>query len=145
MKIVKVFLGSFLVLSMLSFTAPQDAPNAVKDAFSHKFPTAKNVKWSQEKNHEWKAEFKMNQTEYSANLLENGVWKETEHSIEISKVLPEMQAALDKSYPGYKIEEAEISETKEKVVYEFELKKGKSKIEVVMDKSGKILNTENMK
>ncbi len=145
MKTLQVFLGSFLVFSMLSFTALQDAPKAVKDAFSHKFPTAKNVKWSQEKNQEWEAEFKMDKTEYSANFLENGRWKETEHSFEISKVLPEMQANLDKSYPGFIIEEAEIFETKEGLVYEFEMKKGKSKVEVKMNKTGKIIKTENMK
>ena len=98
-----------------------------------------------EKNQEWEAEFKMNKVEYSANFLENGAWKETEHSIEISQVLPEMQANLDKSYSGYKIEEAEISETKDGVVYEFEMKKGKSKVEVTMNKSGKIVKSEIMK
>lgn len=56
-----------------------------------------------------------------------------------------MQANLNKSYPDYRIEKAEISETKAGVVYEFDLKKGKSKIEVAMDKSGKLLNKENMK
>ena len=145
MKTLQIFLGSFLVFTMLSFTALQEAPKVVKDAFSQKFPTAKNVKWSKEKNQEWEAEFKMDKTEYSANFLENGTWKETEHSIEISSVLPEMQANLDKSYPGYLIEQAEISETKEALLYEFEIKKGKSMVEVTMDKSGKIIKTKNMK
>ena len=142
MKTLKVFLGSFLVFSMLSFSALQEAPKAVRDAFSHKFPTAKSVKWSKEKNQEWEAEFKIDQIEYSANFLENGVWKETEHSIEISKVPPEMQANLNKSYPDYRIEKAEISETSAGVLYEFDLKKGKSKVEVVMDKSAKIIKKE---
>ena len=145
MKTIQVFLGSFLVFAMLSFTALQDAPKAVKDAFSHKFPTAKNVKWSQEKNQEWEAEFKMENTGYSANFRENGDWRETEHSIKISEILPELQANLDKSYPGYRIEKAEISETSQGVVYEFELKKEKSKIVVTMDKSGTILKKEIMK
>ena len=145
MKTLKIFIGSFLVFTILSFTGLQEAPKLVKEAFSHKFPTAKNVKWSQEKNQEWEAKFKMDKTEYSANFLENGMWKETEHSIEINKVPAEMQANLNKSYPGYSIEEAEISETKETVVYEFEMKKGKSKIEVAINMDGKIIESENMK
>ena len=145
MKTLKIFLGPFLVFTILSLTALQEAPKLVTEAFSHKFPTAKNVKWSQEKNQEWEAKFKMDKTEYSANFLENGMWKETEHSIEINKVPAEMQANLNKSYPGYSIEEAEISETKETVVYEFEMKKGKSKIEVAINMDGKIIESENMK
>ena len=145
MKTLQVLLGSFLVFTLLSFAPPQETPKVVKEAFAHKFPSAKNQKWSLEKNQEWEAEFKMNKVEYSANFVENGTWKETEHSIEISQVLPEMQANLDKSYSGYKIEEAEISETKDGVVYEFEMKKGKSKVEVTMNKSGKIVKSEIMK
>ncbi|WP_318640179.1 PepSY domain-containing protein [Flavobacterium ardleyense] len=145
MKTLKIFLGPFLVFTILSLTALQEAPKLVKEAFSHKFPTAKNVKWSQEKNQEWEAEFKMDKIKYSANFLENGMWKETEHSIEINKVPSEMQANLNKSYPGYSIEEAEISETKETVVYEFEIKKGKSNIEVAINMNGKIIKSENMK
>lgn len=145
MKTLKIFLGSFLVFTMYSFTGLQEAPKLVTEAFSHKFPTATNVKWSQEKNQEWEAEFKMDKIKYSANFLENGVWKETEHSIEINKVPAEKQANLNKSYPGYSIEEAEISETKESVVYEFEMKKGKSKIKVAINMNGKIIKSENMK
>lgn len=145
MKKVQLFFGAILMFTMFSFVALQEAPKAVIESFSHKFPTAKDLKWSKEKNNEWEAEFKMDKTKYSAIFLENGMWKETEHQIEISKILPEMQANLDKSYPSYLIEEAEMSETKEGIVYEFEMKKGKSKVEVTMDKSGKILKRNPMK
>ena len=142
MKIGQVVLGSFLALALLSFTAPnQEAPKLVKDAFSHKFPNVKNVKWSQEKNAEWEAEFKMNKTEYSANFLENGAWKETEHSIAISEVPTAVQTSLKKSYPDFQIKEAEVSETKNGSVYEFEIKKGKTSLEVAFEKDGKLVKS----
>lgn len=140
MKALQILLGCFLVFSILSFTAPkQEAPKLVKEAFSHKFPNVKNVKWSQEKNTEWEAEFKMGKTEYSANFSADGTWKETEHAISINDVPVVVQTSLKKSYPDYQIKEVEISETKSGSVYEFEIKKGKSSLEIVFDNNGKIV------
>ncbi|APU11630.1 PepSY-like domain-containing protein [Cellulophaga lytica] len=143
MKTLKVILGIFLVTILFAFTSRGDkAPQKVKDAFAKKFPTAKKVKWEKENTTEWEAEFKMNKVEYSANFLEDGTWKETEHEIDENDIPQNVKAALASSFPGYEMEEAEISETQNGTVYEFEIEKDETEIEVAIDANGKVVKQE---
>ncbi len=142
MKILGMITAMALTISMVSCATAQDAPQKVKDAFSNKFPTAKSVKWSKESNNEWEAEFKMNGTEYSANFTEAGEWKETEHEIAMKDVPQTVQNSLKTSYAGYKVDEPEMSETSEGMVYEFEMKKDGQKREVALDSQGKVIKKE---
>ncbi|WP_028283546.1 PepSY-like domain-containing protein [Olleya marilimosa] len=143
MKTLKVILGAFLVTTIFAFASGGDkAPQKVKEAFAKKFPTAKKVKWEKENATEWEAEFKMNKVEYSANFLEDGTWKETEHEIEEKDIPQNVKTVLATKFPGYEMEEVEISETKDGMVYEFEIEKGESNMEVVIDTNGKIVKQE---
>ncbi|WP_051907916.1 PepSY-like domain-containing protein [Flavimarina sp. Hel_I_48] len=140
MKMLR-FLGILLFSSSLfAGTIKKDAPKVVRDAFAKKFPEAKSVKWDKESQNEWEAEFKMDGMEYSANFNNYGVWKETEHEVRQADVPHEVMASLKNEFPGYKIRESEISETSEGMVYEFEVKKGGSEIEVALDSHGKVVN-----
>lgn len=146
MKSLKIVLGTFLACTMFAFAAAGDqVPQKVKDAFTKKFPTAKKVKWDKENATEWEAEFKMNNTEYSANFLEDGTWKETEHEIDDKEIPQNVKSALMSAYAGYKIKESEMSETKDGMLYEFEIKKGESEMEVAIDSNGKIVKKEMKK
>ena len=49
---------------------------------------------------------------------------------------------MNSDFKGYKIEEAEISETITGSVYEFELEKGEEELEVVLDFNGKLIKKE---
>ncbi|MCF8462169.1 MAG: PepSY-like domain-containing protein [Flavobacteriales bacterium] len=118
------------------------APKAVEASFQKKFPNAQKVKWEKENDSEWEAEFKLDGKEYSANFSADGTWKETEHEIAKSEIPAAVQNALNTEFAGYKIEESEISETAEGTVYEFELEKGESDLEVTVDANGKILKKE---
>ena len=109
----------------------------MKKAFAQKFPTAKAVKWDKESDTEWEAEFKLNGVEYSANFTTDGILKETEHEIETSMIPMMVKQTLDKEFASYKIEEAFLSETQEGQFYEFDLKKGKDEMEVVISPDGK--------
>src|SRR5680860_864403 len=146
MKKVKI-LGT-LALAMVmgtgiyAFGPGDDAPKKVKDAFAKKFPTVKKVKWDKENETEWEAEFKMKGTEYSANFMEDGTWKETEHEIKKNAIPANLKTTLDTEFSGYKIGEAEISETSEGSVYEFELEKGEQAMEVAIDTNGKVVKKE---
>lgn len=143
MKTLKVILGIFLVTILFAFTSRGDkAPQKVKDAFAKKFPTAKKVKWEKESTTEWEAEFKINKVEYSANFLADGTWTETEHEIDENDIPQNVKAVLASSFPGYEMEEAEISETQNGTVYEFEIEKGETEIEVAIDLNGKLINQE---
>jgi uncharacterized lipoprotein NlpE involved in copper resistance len=117
-------------------------PELVEMAFGKRFVNATDVEWGMEDETEWEAEFKMNAKDYSANFDNNGNWKETEYEINIADIPMEVKSALDKSFEGYKIEEAEISETANGKVYEFELEKGESNIEVAISPNGKVIDKE---
>lgn len=128
-----------LILGFGLMSCAQDAPSSVKEAFEKKFPNAKSVKWEKENDAEWEADFKMNGIKYSANFLSDGSWKETEHEIKKSELPTEVQNTLNQQFNEYKIEEAEMVETSEFSGYEIEIEKGKEAIELVIDKSGKVL------
>ena len=139
-----VLFSALIGLSIYSFSLENDAPQKVKDAFTKKFPMVKKVKWDKESATEWEAEFKMKGMEYSANFLEDGTWKETEHEIKQNAIPATIKTVLDTQFSGYKIEESEISETKEGFLYEFELEKGEQMMEVAIDKNGKVVKKEMM-
>jgi len=125
-----------------AFGPGEDAPKKVKDAFAKKFPMVKKAKWEKENDTEWEAEFKIKGTEYSANFMEDGTWKETEHEIKKNAIPANVKTTLDTQFSGYRIEEAEISETSENSVFEFELEKGEQVMEVAIDTHGKVIKKE---
>ena len=140
MKAIKVILAGLFTCTLLAFTTSSvdKVPQKVKDAFVQKFPEAKSVKWDKESQNEWEAEFKMDGMDYSANFSNDGAWKETEHEVRQADVPQIVMVALKKEFPGYKIRESEISENSEGMVYEFEIKKGGSQMEVALDPNGKV-------
>lgn len=142
MKNKKVIIGlplaALLGLTLFAFTSNRSVPLRVKAAFVKKFPHVKKVKWDKESDAEWEAEFKMDGMEYSANFLEDGTWKETEHEIKIKDIPDTVKATLNSEFAGYEIEEAEISETVDGLTYEFEIEKGEEELEVAIDAQGKV-------
>lgn len=142
MKTLKIVLSTLLVGALFAFTSADKAPLKVTQAFSKKFPTVKKVKWDKESATEWEAEFKINKVAYSANFLEDGTWQETEHEINKKDIPATIKSALMVAFPGYEIEEAEISETPNEMLYEFMIEKGKIEMEVVINTKGKIVKQE---
>tara|TARA_R100000655_G_C2982086_1_gene191962 strand:- start:815 stop:1276 length:462 start_codon:yes stop_codon:yes gene_type:complete len=143
----KLILGVGMVvvaMTTIAFTSEDKdkVPQVVKNAFAKKFPTAKKVDWEKENETEWEAEFKMNNVEYSANFLANGTWQETEHEVKTNDVPQNILSSLKSNFPGYEIEEAEISETSKGSFYEFEIEKGKIEMEVTLDSSGTIIKKQ---
>lgn len=141
MKSLKIVLAGVFACSLLAFTTASvdKVPQKVKDAFAQKFPEAKSVKWDRESQNEWEAEFKMDRMEYSANFTNDGTWQETEHEIEEAQVPANVMQSLEYNFKGYSIQEAEISETQQGMVYEFEIKKDRSEMEVALDANGKVI------
>lgn len=120
----------------------KETPEKVKTAFAKKFPNATKVEWDKENETEWEAEFKLEGKEYSANFTTDGIWKETEFEIESSEIPVAVKKTLDSDFSDYEIEEAEMSETEKGIVYEFELEKGETEIEVAIDAEGNVVKKE---
>ncbi len=142
---MKNFMIMTVLISTMTLTActqKNDVPAKVKTAFEQKFPNATKISWDKENANEWEAQFKMDGKEYSANFDSEGNWKETEYKISKSDIPAAVKSTLDKEYNGYKVEEAEVSETANGKVYEFELEKGNSDMEVAISLDGKIVKKE---
>ncbi|MFC0876204.1 PepSY-like domain-containing protein [Saccharicrinis sp. FJH2] len=119
-------------------------PEQVKAAFAKKFPNAKHVEWGKESETEWEAEFRINGMEYSANYDTSGKWLETESEIS-KKDLPEsIKNTITKDFSGYKTDEAEISETRDGVFYEIKLERKGEALEIVFNKSGKVIKQKKI-
>lgn len=120
----------------------KQVPDAVKSAFTQKFPTVTKVKWDKENKNEWEAEFQYNGKETSVNFDNNGSWLETEYEVALKDVPSIVKSTLDKNFSGYKIKESEISESASGKLYEFEIKKGADKLEVGIDLNGVVVKKE---
>lgn len=120
----------------------EKVPEKVQKAFTQKFPNAQKVKWTEENEEEWEAEFRMKGMEYSANYDEEGNWKETEHEIRKSEIPGVVNRTLESEFGSYKVKESEISETAKGKVFEFQLKKSGTKKEVAIDANGKVVNKD---
>ena len=134
-----------MLLGTMALTAcgqKENVPAKVKTAFEQKFPSATKVNWDKENATEWEAEFKMDSKEYSANFSSDGKWLETEYEISKSAIPQAVNSTLENDFSGYKIEKTEMSETADGKVYEFELKKGKSNLEVAISPDGKVVKKE---
>jgi len=134
-----------MIMAVVSLSAcgqNKVVPPKVKTALEQKFPNAQKVKWNKENETEWEAEFKLNDEEYSANYSTDGIWKETEHKIENSAIPANVKQSLDTEFAGYKIEEAEISETANGSVYEFAVEKDETAMEVAISPDGKVVKKE---
>ena len=110
---------------------------AVQKAFEKKFPNSTKLKWRKENPTEWEAEFTINKENISANFAIDGTWLETEREIKVAELPEAVRDAIQKQYPGWKITEADKTETaKTGTIYEADLKKGKEKNEVAYLENG---------
>jgi len=120
-------------------SAENEVPAKIQKAFAQKSANAKKVKWDKENANEWEAEFKMDGKDYSANFSSDGTWKETEYEIRKSDIPSTVKTKLDTDFSGYKMEEAEVSETTKGKVYEFKLENDETDVQVAIAPDGKIV------
>ncbi len=126
------------VLAMSLFACAQTPPKSVTDNFNSKFSGATKVKWDQEEENEWEAEFKMNGSEMSASFDNAGKWLETEKELKKSALPKAVLDAFNANYSGYKIEEASAIEKPDFKGYELGIEKGKENLEILVTADGKI-------
>lgn len=121
-------------------------PAAAKTGFAAKFPTAQKAKWSIEKPGEFEVEYVLNGVESSALFDAKGNLLETETEIKENELPATVKAALTKDFSGYKLDEIEkATDSKGTVSFEMEAAKGKDKLEISFDATGKLLGKEALK
>ncbi|MEI6312655.1 MAG: PepSY-like domain-containing protein [Bacteroidota bacterium] len=141
---MKNTISSILSIILLSaFTLNTTPPVEVINAFTLRFPTATNVKWEKENEHEFEASFLLNGLNYAANYSDKGQWIETESPMTFMQLPKEVQTSFVKSHNSttpYMV--SKIEQANDVVKYEIELKVGAKIQEYFYTASGKE-TTEN--
>lgn len=136
-----LILVAAMAISTVGFAQTKDkkeVPKVVKEAFQKEYPNTK-VKWDVEKDG-FEAEFKMNGKEASADYDKAGHKLATE--IEISKTEFPAKALtyIATTYPNKKIKEtAKITDNKNVITYEAEVKIDGKDSDLIFDASGNFL------
>lgn len=132
-----IFVVLALICANTTSNAQSKAPNAVRTAFSQKFPHASKIKWSQENDKEYEADFKWRGIQYSANFSNDGKWLETEYLTTYDKLPPKVQEVFNTTHKGAKIKAiAKIETSSGTIKYEIEFRQGSKTEEVLYNKSG---------
>lgn len=130
------------VLATSMFACAQTPPKSVSDNFNSKFSAATKVKWDQEEENEWEAEFKMNGSEMSASFDNTGTWLETEKEIKKGDLPSAVATVVKEKYADYKTEEIAEIETPDFKGYEIGLEKGDEELEIQVNPDGTIVNVK---
>ena len=146
-KLLTLFVCLAFVIGVLAINQKDEKiPAAAKTGFAAKFPTAQKVKWGVEKPGEFEAEFKLNGVETSALVDAKGNLLETEAEIKESELPQAVKTTIAKDFAGYKIDEIEkATDAKGISTFEMEAAKGKEKLEISFDATGKLLAKKPMK
>lgn len=142
-KLIILFLTAVFISG--SAFSQKNPPEIVKNEFAKKYAAAKSVKWDNEEKTEWEAEFIMDGKKMSAAYDVSGKWLESETAIGEKELPASVVNTLNKDFQGYKKGEIVILENSEMKGFEIGLKKGDSKLEVVIDNSGKIIRKTDSK
>jgi hypothetical protein len=144
MKKLIILLLAAVFISGSAFSQ-KNPPEIVKNEFAKKYAAAKSVKWDNEEKTEWEAEFIMDGKKMSAAYDISGKWIESETAVTEKELPVSVVNTLNKDFQGYKKSEVVIFENSEMKGFEFGLKKGESKIEVVIDGNGKVIKKTESK
>lgn len=135
-----------MVMTLICHTATAQkisadkVPTAAVNAFKTKFPGASNPSWEIEKKDVYEVNFVIDKQKRSAQFDKAGEWVRTETEIEVSQLPKAVTESFNKTYPGYKIKEAEkVSTPSYNEAYELEIVKGTEKTEVLLLPDGKII------
>lgn len=127
-----------IALVIALFACTQDPPKKVTDAFTNKFTNTTDVRWEQENENEWEADFKSEGTEMSASFTNDGKWLETETLLNKKDIPADVYKAVLLKFEGWEVDEVESIETPDFKGYEMVLEKEDTETEILVSESGEI-------
>jgi len=125
---------AIVMMLLLGCTSCQDSkadkvPQSVMATFMAKYPGESDPDWHIDDHGLWEANFKMEGEKYRADFKPNGLWVETENSINTSHLPQAVKEAIKRDYKDEKIIEVErVIHHSKGLFYDVEFrKKGKNK------------------
>ena len=140
---MKILVIKFLLATALTLSSFANfvAPETVVDAFRQQYPDAPEPTWEVDTNGSYEANFRVNGIKYRADFTKEGIWTETENNIDFNELPPDVRSAYLLKYSSEDFRDAEaVDSATQGLFYEIEIVSGTSKIDVMFDAKGKVLN-----
>ena len=115
-----------------------DIPSIVLNTFKQKFPKASDIEWKL-KNQLYNVEFEVGRIDHEAWISNTGAIVKHKHDIAVNELPKEVSNSIERSYKGFRIDDAEKIEDGEKLLYKVELKAASKEQEVVFDQKGELV------
>ncbi len=115
-------------------------PEPVQQAFRERFPTVNVAEWKIKSDHNYEAEFTLEETEIAAKFNAAGEWLETETAISPLKVPPAVNEIVAREFKDYKVIETQSIERPSRALYELHLDNDREIVKVQFSAHGAILN-----
>ncbi len=141
----KIILILVLFLLVASVQAQKKVPDAVKNNFKAKFPNAKKVKYSKEKDGSWEVDFVVDKIVSSEKYSATGEWLESEQHAKFSETPAEVQNFIKTKYAGFEVESCEKVVRPAQQFYEIFVEKGKQNLELLISLEGKLIEETKAK
>lgn len=116
----------------------KDVPAVVVNAFQQKFPQQSIVEWEYKKGL-YEAEFEIKNLDHSVYIDSTGKIVRYKKEINANELPAAVNAAIQKDFSGYKIEDIKKIEAPTGVTYKVELEKGEDERKVTFSPDGKIV------
>jgi len=117
-----------------------EVPANIVSSFESAYKGITKQQWEMDKDGKYEVNFTWEKKESSVTYSPKGEMLEFEQECAYSAVPKEVTATLTSKYAKYKVNETEmIKKADGTIFYEFEVKSGKTKLEVQISKEGKVL------
>jgi hypothetical protein len=144
--IILLVSGTFCSAVIAQRITTDKVPALVSRAFKTKFPQAGQQSWSMEDKTSYEVDFFNGNKKQTATFKEDGTWLETETEINFSQLPRPVNAAFNKQFGGFTVQETMQVETPDKgTLYEMIINKGTEGYEVQFSAKGDLLKKEAAK
>ncbi|WP_034042047.1 PepSY-like domain-containing protein [Wocania ichthyoenteri] len=121
-------------------TVNSQAPDAVKKTFQAKYPGENDPDWHKDSHGNYESHFKIDGIKYRADFKPNGMWIETESSIDKKDLPKPIRDKIEKDYDGKITEIEKVQHHSKGLFYDVEFKqKGKNK-DIEFKADGTVIN-----
>ncbi|KQC33565.1 hypothetical protein AAU57_09730 [Nonlabens sp. YIK11] len=138
MKIKIILILGWLMVAVGCIESKETkVPQSVVATFVNKYPTQENPKWIKDENGLWEAQFESKGERLRAGFQQNGLWVETEYSVNIDNLPAAVVNAVNQNHQTEKIVSADLVHHYNKgIFYDLEIQTIDSTYKVEYRKNG---------